>query len=60
MAEQPTKILALSSLLRDVASGILTLEEFNSLKASLLQGTPVESQSQPSHEWESINIIVLG
>ena len=48
MAEQPTKILALSSLLRDVASGILTLEELNSLKASLLQGTPVESQSQPS------------
>ena len=36
-----TKILGLSSLL---ASGILSLEEFNVLKASLLQGTPVESQ----------------
>ena len=45
MADVATKILGLSSLL---ASGILTLEEFNGLKASLLQGTPVESQSQPS------------
>ena len=45
MADVATKILGLSSL---VASGILPLEELNVRIASLLQGTPVESQPNPN------------